>query len=210
MFKHLIDNVCYLRKPILKTIMKKINFLLALVLLAGASYAQSTWTVDKAHSKLGFTVTHLLVSEVDGTFNAFDAKITSSKEDFSDAVIELTADIATVNTNSDGRDKHLKSPDFFEAEKFPTLTFKSTSIKKVDAKTYKVAGDLTMHGVTKPVELDAILTGTTVHPYNKKTIAAFKVGGVIKRSDFTVGTATPVAVVGDEVTLLAKAEFVKN
>lgn len=190
--------------------MKKLNSLIALVLLSGAAFAQTTWTVDKAHSKLGFTVTHLLVSEVDGSFNAFDSKITSSKDDFSDAVIELSAEVASINTANEGRDKHLKGADFFDAEKFTTLTFKSTSIKKVDAKNYKVTGDLTLHGVTKPVTLDATFNGTAVHPYNKKTIAGFRVGGVIKRSDFTVGAATPAAVVGDDVTLLAKAEFIKN
>ncbi|MBA4144974.1 MAG: polyisoprenoid-binding protein [Azospira oryzae] len=190
--------------------MKKLNLLFAALLLTGATFAQSTWSVDKAHAKLGFTVTHLLVSEVDGAFDKFDSKITSSKDDFSDAVIELTAETASVNTANENRDKHLKSPDFFDVEKFPTLTFKSTSVKKVDAKNYKVTGDLTFHGVTKSVTLDATLNGTTVHPYNKKTIAAFRVGGVIKRSDFAFGAGTPAAVVGDEVTLLAKVEFIKN
>jgi polyisoprenoid-binding protein YceI len=193
----------------MKTIMKKLNMLLVALLLTGSVFGQ-TWSLDKAHSSLGFTVTHLVVSEVDGSFKSFDTKITSSKEDFSDAVIELTADAASVFTNQEKRDEHLKSADFFDAQKFPTLTFKSKSIKKLDAKKYKVTGDLTLHGVTKTVDLDVTYGGTTVHPYNKKSLAAFKVSGIIKRSDFGIGAGSPVAVVGDEVTLNAKTEFFKD
>ena len=134
--------------------MKKLNLIVAALLVTSGVFAQ-TWTVDKAHSALGFTVSHLMVSEVDGAFKTFDSKITSSKEDFSDAVIELTAETGSVSTNNEKRDQHLASPDFFDAAKFPTLTFKSKSIKKVEGKKYKVTGGLTFHGVTKPVELEA-------------------------------------------------------
>jgi len=113
--------------------MKKINILLALLFIAGSTFAQ-TWSLDKAHAKLGFNVTHLLLSEVEGSFKTFDAKITASKEDLSDAVFELTADATSINTDVENRDKHLKGPDFFDVEKYPTLTFKSTSFKKVEGK----------------------------------------------------------------------------
>jgi polyisoprenoid-binding protein YceI len=189
--------------------MKKINTLIVALFVAGTAMAQ-TWTLDKAHSKLGFGVTHLLVSEVEGSINSFDAKITSSKDDLSDAVIELTADVASINTNNENRDKHLKSPDFFDAEKFAQITFKSKSFTKVEGKKYKATGDLTMHGVTKTVTLDVTFNGTATHPYNKKTIAGFKASGTIKRSDFTVGGGTPAAVVSDEVMIVANAEFVKG
>src|ERR1700746_2634739 len=138
--------------------MKKVNILLALLFAAGSTFAQ-TWSVDKAHAKLGFGVTHLLISEVEGSLKTFDAKITSSKENFSDAVFELTAQTNSINTDVEKRDAHLKGPDFFDVEKFPTLTFKSTSFKKVEGKKYKLAGDLTLHGVTKPIELDVTLNG---------------------------------------------------
>jgi len=190
--------------------MKKLNLLFALLLTASVGFAQSVWTVDKSHAKLGFSITHLTVSEVDGDFKSFDAKITSSKDDFSDAVIELTAEVASINTENADRDKHLKGPDYFDAEKFPTLTFKSKSFKKVDGKNYKLVGDLTLHGVTKTVELDVKFNGTTTHPYTKKTIAGFKITGVVKRTDFGIGAGTPAAVLGDEVTLNANAEFVKG
>jgi len=189
--------------------MKKINSLLVALLITSSAFAQ-TWTVDKVHSNLGFSVSHLVVSEVDGSFKSFDAKITSSKEDFTDAVFEFTGDAASIFTNNDKRDEHLRSADFFDAAKYPTFTFKSKSVKKVDAKNYKVSGDFTFHGVTKTIELDVVFGGTAVHPYNKKTLAAFKVSGVIKRSDFGVGAATPSGVVGDEVTLNAKTEFFKD
>ena len=187
--------------------MKKVNLLISALLIAGAAAAQN-WSLDKAHSKLGFGVTHLLISEVEGNFNSFDAKITSSTDDFSDAVIELTADVATINTNNEGRDKHLKSADFFDAEKFATLTFKSKSLTKVEGKKYKLTGDLTLHGITKTVTLDVVFNGTIDHPYNKKKVAGFKVSGTFKRSDFGVGSSSPA--VSDEVELKANTEFVKG
>jgi polyisoprenoid-binding protein YceI len=187
--------------------MKKVNLLISALLIAGVATAQN-WSLDKAHSKLGFGVTHLLVSEVEGNFNAFDAKITSKTDDFSDAVIELSADVNTINTNNEGRDKHLKSADFFDAEKFNTLSFKSKSFTKVEGKKYKLTGDLTMHGITKTVTLDVVFNGTAVHPYNQKTIAGFKVTGTFKRSDFGVGSASPA--LSDEVEIKANTEFVKG
>lgn len=179
-------------------------------LLALTAYAQ-TWTVDKAHSKVGFTVTHLLLSEVDGNFRAFDAKITSAKPDLSDAVMELTADINSINTENDRRDGHLKSPDWFDAAKYPTLTFKSTSFKKVDGKTYKAIGDLTMHGVTKPVTLDVTLNGpiTQESPKGKQEKAGLKVTGALNRVDFGVGKSGG-AVVSEEVELKINGEFARQ
>jgi len=208
MFKHILSNLCYTCIQIKQT-MKKLNILFVALLVAGAASAQ-TWSLDKSHAKLGFGVTHLLVSDVEGTFNQFDAKITSSKDDLSDAVIELTAEAASINTNSEGRDKHLRSADFFDVEKFAQVTFKSKSFTKVEGKKYKLVGDLTMHGITKSVILDVTFNGTATHPYNKKTIAGFKISGTIKRSDFAVGGATPSAIVSDEVTIAANAEFVKG
>lgn len=185
--------------------MKKLNVLVALLFVATGVFAQATtYKVDKSHSKLGFSIAHMMISEVDGQFNSFDATIVSSKEDFSDATVELTADITSVDTNSEGRDKHLRSADFFDVEKFPTLTFKSTSFKKTGDKTYKVTGDLTMHGVTKSVTLDATLTGTAAGRDGKKVVA-FKATGTINRIDFGVGKSGPGS--GDEVTLNAKTEF---
>lgn len=189
--------------------MKKLNILIGALLVAGAASAQN-WTLDKAHSKLGFSITHLSVSEVEGGFKSFDAKITSSKEDFSDGVVELTAEIASITTDNEGRDKHLQSPDYFDAAKFTTLSFKSKSITKVDGKKYKVEGDLTMHGVTKPVVLEVVHNGTIEHPRSKKMVAGFKISGIIKRTDFGISTGTPAAMLGDEITIRANTEFIKG
>lgn len=190
--------------------MKSVVFSVAILLASVTAYAQ-TWNVDKAHAKVGFSVTHLMLSEVDGNFKTFDAKMTASKPDLSDAVIDLTADINSINTENERRDGHLKSPDFFDAAKYPTLTFKSTSFQKVEGKKYKLMGNLTMHGVTKPVTLDAVLTGpvTMENPRGKQEKAGLKISGTLKRSDFGVGSSS-TAVVSDEVELKAAGEFVKQ
>ncbi|GGA94116.1 YceI family protein [Puia dinghuensis] len=181
----------------------------ALILVAGSTFAQ-TWSMDKAHSQVNFGITHMGINEIDGSFGTVSATLTSSKDDFSDGVVEFTADMSSVNTGNEQRNNHLKSPDFFDAAKFATLTFKSTSFKKVSDKTYQVSGDLTLHGVTKPVTLTATFNGTTVNPMNKKTIAGFKVTGTIKRTDFGIGANFPAGMVSDDVTLVANTEFVKG
>ncbi|HNC30593.1 MAG TPA: YceI family protein, partial [Cyclobacteriaceae bacterium] len=110
----------------------------------------------------------------------------------------------TVDTNVERRDSHLKSPDFFDAAKYPAITFKSTSFTKTGDKSYKVVGDLTMHGVTKPVTLEATLTGTATGRGGKKLVG-FKVTGTVNRIEFGVGSSNPGQ--GDEVTVTAKTEF---
>lgn len=187
--------------------MKKISvFLVALMI--SASVSAQKWSMDKAHSKMTFTVTHLLMSEVDGVFKSFDANITSSKEDFSDAVFELTADLKQVTTNNDMRDGHLQKEDMFSTEKFPTLSFKSTSIKSLGGKKYELKGNLTIKGVSKPITLELTHIGNGVNRQGKK-LAGFKATGTINRTDFGVG-AMPSAVVSDEVELRTSAEFVLN
>lgn len=189
--------------------MKRIIFTIA-VLFSLANLSAQTWSLDKAHAKVGFSVTHLLISDVEGNFTKFDIKATSKNDNFMDAQVEVTIDANSINTDNENRDKHLRSADFFDVEKYPTITFKSTSLKKVDAKKYKLAGNLTMHGITKPVELDVTFNGTMTHPYSKKLVAGFKIAGTVKRSDFGIGSGTPNTVVGDEVTIVANAEMTKD
>lgn len=193
--------------------MKKLILFVAVIstaLFAFKPAAESTWEVDAAHSKLGFVITHLMITDIEGSFKNVESKITASKDDFSDAVVTLSADINSVNTDNEKRDAHLKGADFFDAAKYPKLTFKSTSFKKVSANKYKVTGNLTFHGVTKPVTLDAVLKGVTTNPMSKKPTAGFKVSGTIKRADFGFGTKYPSAMLSDEVTLNANTQFVKN
>ena len=190
--------------------MKKLASLITISFLSISLFAQqATWKSDKAHSKLGFTITHLSISDVDGSFKNFDATITANKADFSDAVFELSADVASVNTEMEMRDNHLKGPDYFNVEKFPKLTFKSTGIKSTGKNKYKLTGNLTIHGITKPVTLDLVYKGTIENPMSKKPTSGFQVTGTIKRTDFDIAAKTPTAVLGNEVKITANGEFTK-
>lgn len=169
----------------------------------------AVYNLDKSHSSVGFTITHLSVSDIDGSFKNFDAKFTSSKEDFSDAVFDFSADVNSINTDNEKRDGHLKSPDFFDAAKFSTLTFKSKSIKKVSGNKYTIIGDMTMHGVTKLVSLDAVIrTGT--NPMSKKAIVGVKVSGSVNRTMFGIGASMPGTMLSEEVAVRGSAEFSKD
>ena len=186
--------------------MKKVSIFATALMLTAASYAQ-TWTLDKMHAKAGFTITHMMVSDVDGSFRTFDATLTSAKPDFSDASFTFTAQTASVFTDNDKRDEHLKSADFFDAAKNPTITFVSTSVKKNGANKLKLTGNLTMHGVTKVVVLDAAYKGPSMNPMSKKNVAGFKVTGSVKRSDFKLADSMPGAALSDEVIITANGEF---
>ncbi len=190
--------------------MKKITLLSAAFLLFVTAGFSQNWNWDKTMSQLNFDITSMGISQFQGSFTTVTATITSSKDDFSDAVIQLTADINSVSTGNEQRNTHLKSPDFFDAAKFGSLTFKSTSFKPLGGKNYQLTGDLTLHGVTKSVVLNAVFNGTAVNPMSKKTIGGFKVTGTIKRTDFGIATGFPATMLGDDVTLDANALFVKD
>ncbi|HKC67109.1 MAG TPA: YceI family protein, partial [Bacteroidia bacterium] len=147
--------------------------------------------------------------DIDGSFKTFDAKFTSAKEDFSDAVFEFTADVNSINTDNDKRDGHLKSPDFFDVAKFPTLTFKSKTVKKVADNKYTIIGDMTMHGVTKTVSFDAVIR-SGVNPMSKKTVVGVKVSGTVNRPMFGLGEKMPDAMLSENVIVRGSAEFSKN
>lgn len=188
--------------------MKKIAFLLAaFVTLAAFSTGLPTWENDDPHSQLGFTVTHLGIADVSGTINDFDVTVKSSKADFSDASFELTAKTASIDTRVEARNNHLKSADFFDAAKYPEITFRSTSIRKKGKDRYALSGNLTIHGVTRPVTMNLEYRGTTQNPMSKVTTAGFQLDGVIKRSDFNVGPGFPAMVISDEVRIKADGEF---
>jgi polyisoprenoid-binding protein YceI len=187
---------------------KSICLVLGLILSVGV-FAQ-TWKLDKNHSQLNWGVTHNGISTVEGGFRSFTATITSSKDDLSDAVVELTADINSINSGVEPRDNHLKSAEFFDAATYPTLIFKSTSFKKVADKNYVMTGDLTLHGVTKSVTLNVTFNGTYTNTASNKISAGFHIGGIIKRSDFGIGSAFPANLLGDDVNLDANTEFIKG
>ncbi len=193
--------------------MKKISQLIVLFafIFAVNLSAQTVWKQDPNHSKLGFTVTHLSIADVTGYFTKFDVSVTSSQADFGDAVIELTADINSINTGIEARDNHLKTADFFDAATYPTMTFKSTSIEKSGDKTYKLKGNLTMHGVTKEITVDLIYRGTIQNPMaNNADVAGLQILGTLKRSDFNIGSTFPDFAISDEVRIKADGEFSKK
>jgi polyisoprenoid-binding protein YceI len=167
--------------------MKRLTNILILSIFVVAVYAQnkkeSIWVVDKAHSKIGFSVTHLLISEVEGYFKDFDIKVVTDNDDFVDAKIDFTAKTASIFTDNDKRDEHLRSDDFFNSEKYPDMKFVSKSFKKVGKNKYKLTGELTIRDVTKPITLDVVYNGTVKDPWGNLK-AGFNVTGQLNRFDY--------------------------
>jgi polyisoprenoid-binding protein YceI len=194
--------------------MKNILILLSGILIHFLNAAgQDRWTVDNAHSSVRFTVQHMLISEVEGSFRSFTGTILAANPDFTDARIDFSVDVNSINTDNDRRDNHLKSPDFFDAQKFPAMTFKSTAFKKLSGNKYQLAGNLTIRDVTKPTTFDVTYGGTIKDPMGK-TRAGFKATTVISRSAFGLKwnnlTETGGAVVGDDVHITLNLEFIKG
>ncbi|MDX2052098.1 MAG: YceI family protein [Polyangiaceae bacterium] len=169
------------------------------------------WAIDGSHSRVGFTVSHMVISEVDGNFRDVKGSVKLDEADLTKSSVEITIPVASVNTDNADRDKHLKSADFFDAEKHPNITFKSTKIKKA-GKAFKLTGDLTIRGITKSVTLDATLSNAVQNPWGK-SVRGVKVSGKIKRQDFGLNWNKSLdkggVVVGDEVTLNVKLELNK-
>ncbi|MEP6951726.1 MAG: YceI family protein [Ginsengibacter sp.] len=170
------------------------------------------WLIDPAHSEIHFKIKHLVISTVTGSFKKFEGTVESEKDDFSDAVIRFSADTASVDTNNEQRDGHLKSDDFFNAEKYPKLTFVSTSIEK-DEDEYTVTGNLTIKDVTKPVELDVEYGGTTKDLYGQ-TKAGFDITGKIDRQEYGLKwsaiTEGGGLVASDTVKLVMSIQVIKQ
>ncbi len=173
----------------------------------------ATYKIDQAHSEITFKVKHLVISTVSGSFSKFDATMQTNNEDLSDASISFEADVNSISTNNEQRDTHLKSADFFHSEKFPKITFQSTSFQKQDDNDYILKGDLTIFGITKPVTLDVEYGGAVVDPWGQNKLG-FEIEGKIKRSDFGLKwnalTEAGGAVVSDDVRLFLNIEMVKQ
>jgi polyisoprenoid-binding protein YceI len=190
--------------------MKKLNAIFMMLLIAGTAMAQATWNIDKSHSKVGFSIPHMGVSEVEGNFKDFDGSVVATTEDFNGAEITFTAKAGSIDTDNERRDGHLKSPDFFEAEKYPDIAFKGKLVK--DGGKYKLKGDLTLKGVTKPAEFDVTYGGSVNTGKGMK--AGFKLNGQINRQDFGLTWSNKLAsgelVLGDKVEVIAKIELDKK
>lgn len=205
MFKHTL----YLHNQNTE-IMKKIYAVVAALFVAATVSAQTSWTIDKSHSKIGFSATHMVVAETEGTFKDFDGAVVSKADDFNGAEVSFTAKVASINTENEKRDGHLKSPDFFDAEKFPEVSFKGTLVK--EGNKYKLKGDFTMKGVTKKAEFDVVYGGSINTGRGMK--AGFKLTGVINRKDYNVSWSSTLSggemVVGDDVQISCKIELDKK
>lgn len=196
--------------------MKKTLVTAALVAFAGLSaVAQVKWKIDNSHSKVGFSVVHLMVSETEGKFKIYEGNVESKTEaDFSDAKIDFTIDVNSINTDDEKRDGHLKSPDFFDVANHPKMTFKAISMKPTKVKTtYELTGDLTIRGVTKKVTLTALGATKAVKDPWGNTKYAFKLMGKINRKDFGLNWNAAIeaggVVVSEEVKLDITVELNK-
>jgi polyisoprenoid-binding protein YceI len=147
--------------------------------------AQQKWNIDTIHSTVGFTIRHLMVSKVHGLFTKWQGSLEWDDQNPAGASAQATIDVSSIDTREPGRDTHLRSPDFFDAEKFPQITFKSTKVEPAGAGEFKVTGDLTMHGVTKPIVLDVEYAGSANHPQMGQRIG-FSAKTSINRKDFGV------------------------
>jgi polyisoprenoid-binding protein YceI len=181
--------------------------------LAVSAFAESTWTVDNVHSTVKFAVTHLMISEVEGHFKVYSGTLQSAKDDFADVAVQFAIDVNSINTENGLRDKHLKSDDFFNAEKYPRMTFKSTSWKQTGANNYFLEGDLTIRDITKHVAF-TVVYGGSMKDASGKTKAGFKATAVINRFDYDLKwnalTEAGGATVGKDVTVTLNLEFAQK
>jgi polyisoprenoid-binding protein YceI len=175
--------------------------------LAGAQ--ASSWAVDPAHSEVDFSIKHLGLTNVRGHFSNIKGTLLYDEAQVSKSSVNVTIDVTTVDTANSARDGVLKSDSFFDVAKSPTATFVSTSVTQ-NGSHLMVNGNLTLHGVTKPVTLDVSTATTAISPMDHKPHAGFEATVTIKRTDFNIGSSTPTAIVGDDVSLTIDLEAAKQ
>jgi polyisoprenoid-binding protein YceI len=188
---------------------KSLTLVFAALVLTATSLGQTIWTTDKNHAQLHFSAVHFGIAHIEGIFKEFTVTMTGEKEDFSDAHVEMVAQVSSLTTQVDMRDNDLKSKNWFDADQFPVITVKSSSFKKVNGKNYRLAGKITIHGVTKPVVFDVVFNGWAVTRTKKET-AGFTVTGKLKRSDFNLGGSPLESGVSDEIAVWSNVEIGKN
>ena len=191
--------------------MKKLilSTIIAVLTLAGPAFAADNWVVDKAHSDVTFTVRHL-ISKVTGRFGGFDAAVTTDFENMDGSSVKLTIDASSIDTANDDRDKHLRSADFFDVEKFPEMTFVSSKITKSGDSTYAVTGTFTMHGIAKEIVVPVTFLGAIDDPWGN-TKAGFEIKTSLDRKDFGIvwNRALDAGgyILGDEVEITVNLEM---
>jgi polyisoprenoid-binding protein YceI len=175
--------------------------------------ATTKWILDPTHSELGFKIKHLMITNVSGWFNDFAAEAETDGDSFETAQIHVRVNMTSINTNNSQRDEHLRSSDFFEVKRYPELLFESTGVKKIDEENHRVYGNLTMKGITKPVQLNVEYSGVTKDPWGGER-AGFIITGKIKRSEWGVNfndlLETGGVVLSDEVKIHSELQLVKQ
>jgi polyisoprenoid-binding protein YceI len=194
--------------------MKTFKFVLIAVLFSVTSiFAQTGWKVDGSHSNIGFEVEHMVISTVEGEFTQFDGTIQTTGDDFTNAKIDFVIDVNSISTDNNDRDGHLKSDDFFNAEKFPQIKFVSKSMTQVEGNMWKLVGDFTMRDVTKEIELDVKFKGLVNDPWGN-TRVGFAISGEVNRFDYNLKwnnlLETGGLVVGEEVALNIDLQLIKE
>jgi polyisoprenoid-binding protein YceI len=196
MFKHIYTYICITKN-------KKIKIMAT----------TTKWVLDPMHSEVQFKVKHLVISTVSGFFKSFEGELDTANDDFTDASISFSLDINSIDTNQTQRDEHLKSAEFFDAEQYPKISFKSNSFTKTGDDEYALAGDLTIKGTTKPVTLDVEFGGAATDFYGN-TKAGFEISGKINRKEFGLTwsgvTEAGAVVVGEDIKLLINVQFAKQ
>lgn len=174
--------------------------------------SKTNWALDTAHSSVDFSIRHMMIANVKGSFNSFNATIEADPSDLTTAIFEFVIDTASVDTRNKDRDGHLVSADFFDVENYPNMTFKSTKIEKTDEGEYNVTGDLTLRGVTKPETFAVTFEGTGKDPWGNEK-AGFSAAGSINRSDYglvwNAGLETGGVLVGDKVKINLQIQAAK-
>ena len=171
------------------------------------------WKIDASHSEVLFKVKHMMITNVTGHFTEIEGSIETEEEDFTTAMVDFKAKTASVNTNSEQRDTHLRSAEFFDADQFPTVNFKSTRVTKGAGNAYQMEGDLTLHGITKNINLQIEFGGINKDPWGQ-TKAGFTVNGKINRGDFGLVwnsvLETGGVLVSEEVRISAEVQLIRG
>lgn len=186
--------------------MKKLFLFILAISTSVASYAQTKWSVDPMHTFVNFSVKHSGISFVDGTFKKFEGTINATKADFTDAKVSFSADVASISTNVDMRDNHLKSDDFFNAEKYPKMTFESTSFKKKHHNVYVLSGKLTIRDGTKDVQFNVVYGGT-IRDQQGNNKAGFLATTKVNRLDYHINYDPTGAGIAKDVHITLNLQF---
>ncbi len=187
---------------------------LACGIMAHTNAQNTLWNIDKVHSKVGFSVAHMMVAETEGTFDQYEAKLWADADDFSDIKIDFKIDVASINTRNERRDKHLRDPDFFDAVNHPKITFNSNSVEKKEDGKILINGDLTIRGTTKPVTFEGEYKGTIAKDAFGLTRAGLNITATINRQEYGVAYNGNLEagglMLGNKVDIMCKLSLTKD